>query len=79
MENVASAIRAALLTGEPSAKWFAARDVARRWRRGKLTPVFDCEMPDLPARPERPELLAPGQMPKARQIRIGAWPHRSVA
>ena len=64
MESVAGAIRAALLTGEPYPKVRAARDVARRWRRGELAFALDTAMPDRPARPERPELLVPGAMPK---------------
>ncbi len=64
MSPVAAAIRAALLTAEPYLKARAARDVARRWRRRELGFAFDCEMPDRPARPERPELLPPSAMPK---------------
>ena len=78
MQSVASAIRAALLTGEPRAKCFATRDVARRWRRGELAWAFDVEMPDEPARPERPELLPPNKMPKrgkfgSERARIALW------
>lgn len=78
MQTVASAIRGALMTGEPNAKCFAARDVARRWRLGKLHFDFDVEMPDVPARPASPELLAPGQMPKrgkfgSERARIALW------
>ena len=64
MSSVAEAIRAALLTGEPHPKARAARDVARRWRRGELAFAFDVAMPERPARPDRPELLAPAAMPK---------------
>ena len=64
MDSVAEAIRAALLTPEPSAKVRAARDAARRWRRGALVFAFDAAMPDRPARPGRPELLPPSAMPK---------------
>lgn len=78
METLASAIRAALLTREPRAKCFAARDVARRWRLGKLDFVFDVEMPTEPARPDTPELLPPGKMPKRGKFgsergRIALW------
>ena len=64
MTSVASAIRAALLAGEPQAKVMAARQVARDWRLGRLAAVFDVTMPDRPARPARPELLPPNRMPK---------------
>ena len=62
--SVSSTIRAALLTAEPFAKVRAAREAARRWRRGELSFAFDVAMPDRPARPARPELLAPNAMPK---------------
>lgn len=64
LPGVACAIRAALLTGEPHAKAMAARKVARDWRLGRLGFAFDAAMPDRPARPERPELLPPGRMPR---------------
>lgn len=64
------------MTGDPRAKVFAARDVARRWRLGQLDFVFDAAMPDEPARPARPELLPPGHMPKRGK---GAAEHRRIA
>ena len=64
MIPVAEAIRAALLTREPYAKVRATRQVARDRRRGGLSPGFEALMPDRPARPERPLLLAPSAMPK---------------
>jgi uncharacterized ferritin-like protein (DUF455 family) len=78
MQSVASAIRAALLTGDPRAKCFATRDAARRWRMGRLAFEFDAAMPDAPARPDRPELLPPAQMPKRGKFgsergRIALW------
>lgn len=78
MQSVASAIRGALLTAHPRAKCFATRDVARRWRQGRLAFSFDAAMPDHPARPDQPELLAPGQMPKrgkggSPRARIALW------
>lgn len=77
-QTVAAAIRAALLTAEPRAKCFATREVARAWRRGDLAFAFDVAMPDEPARPARPELLAPSQMPKrgkfgSERARIALW------
>jgi uncharacterized ferritin-like protein (DUF455 family) len=78
MQTVARAIRAALLTPEPRAKCFAAREVARAWRRGGLAWAFDVAMPDQPAWPHAPELLPPGRMPKRRKGgseagRIALW------
>ena len=78
MTSVASAIRSALLTAEPRAKCFATRDVARRWRQGKLAFSFDVPMPEYPARPEHPELLPPNRMPKrgkggSERARVALW------
>lgn len=78
MTTVAAAIRAALLTADPTDKAFAARAVARDWAAGKLEFAFDCAMPDRPARPAQPELLPPGQMPKRNKAgsergRIALW------
>lgn len=74
--SVAGAIRAALLTASPRAKVFAARDVARRWRLGRLDCVFDVAMPQEPARPAQPCLLPPGQMPRRGK---GGGEHRRIA
>lgn len=57
---------------------FAARQVAREWRLGRLAFVFDVAMPDRPARPARPELLAPRDMPRrskggSQGKRIALW------
>ncbi|MEM7689791.1 MAG: ferritin-like domain-containing protein [Pseudomonadota bacterium] len=76
--TVASAIRAALLTADPRAKCFATRDVARRWRQGRLALVFDEAMPEYPARPDAPELLPPNKMPKrgkggSERARLALW------
>jgi uncharacterized ferritin-like protein (DUF455 family) len=78
MSSVASAIRAALLTADPRAKCFAAREVARAWRRGALAWRFDVAMPDRPAWPAAPELLPPNRMPKrgkfgSERARIALW------
>lgn len=78
MTSVAAAIRAALLTADPTDKAFAARTVARDWAAGRLDFVFDCAMPDRPARPAAPELLPPGRMPKRNKAgsergRIALW------
>ncbi|MBX7481774.1 ferritin-like domain-containing protein [Qipengyuania qiaonensis] len=76
--NVASVIRRALLTGEAKGKAFAARQVARDWRLGRLEFVFDVEMPERPAWPANLELLPPGRMNKRGKMgsernRIALW------
>ena len=78
LPSLSSVIRDALLTGDPRAKVMATRKLVRDWRQGRLAFVFDCAMPDEPARPERPELLAPSQMPKrgkggSERGRIALW------
>ena len=76
--TVAGAVRAALLTGDAKAKVFAAREVARDWRLGRLAFVFDVTMPDWPAWPANLELLPPRQMPKRGKMgsernRLALW------
>lgn len=78
MTTLARAIRAALEQGEPRAKAFAARAIARDFAAGRLPFVFDVGMPDEPGRPARPELLPPNQMPKrgkggSERARIALW------
>lgn len=77
-DSVAAAIREALLECNPWAKAMATRKVARDWRLGKLSFAFDVEMPDLPGRPDAPELLPPNRMPKrgkggSERGRIALW------
>jgi uncharacterized ferritin-like protein (DUF455 family) len=62
-----AACRQVLTTANPHAKVMAARAAARDWRLGRLAHVFGADMPDVPSRPEHPQLLFPGQMPKRRK------------
>ena len=62
--TIAQAIRAAILTADPHAKVMATRAIARDWAAGRLAPVYDVVMPDVPARPDRPELRPPNAMPR---------------
>lgn len=64
MQSAAEAARAVLLAAEPLDKVKAARAAQRAWKRGALDHRFDTAMPDRPARPARPELLAASAMPK---------------
>lgn len=64
MVELGQAIREALLTASPAEKVRRARALARHWRMGMLDHRFSAVMPDRPARPARPELLPPNQMPK---------------
>ncbi|MFZ5791601.1 MAG: ferritin-like domain-containing protein [Pseudomonadota bacterium] len=63
--SLASLAVAVLLTPDPAAKAAAARAMAVAWREGRL-PVGEARPPDRPARPARPELRRPGDMPKRR-------------
>ncbi len=78
MTSVAAAIRAALLEPNPRAKVMQTRALVRGWRKRQLDFSFDLAMPNEPGRPDRPELLAPGQMPKrgkagSERGRIALW------
>jgi len=78
MHTLSQAIAAALLTADPREKAMATRAVARDWRLGRLVWDFGTAMPDRPARPERPELLAPNRMPKrgrggSDRARVALW------
>ena len=64
MQTLGEAARAVLLTADPHDKRRAARGLARAWRRGQLEHRCDTPMPDQPAWPAQPELLAPNRMPK---------------
>ena len=78
MTSVSRAIRNALLTGDKTAKVFAARKVARDWRLGRLDFIFDCEMPERPAWPAQIDLRLPRDMPRrgkggSEKGRIALW------
>lgn len=56
----------------------ATRRVARDWRLGRLSLIFDTPMPDRPTRPAVPELLSPKLMPRrgrgfSERGRIALW------
>ena len=67
MISLSSAIREALLTGEPRGKVMATRALVRGWRRGALADDFATQMPERPAWPASLELLAPNHMPRRRR------------
>ena len=64
MMTLGEAARTVLLTADPHDKRRAARSFARAWRQGRLDHRCAAQMPDQPAWPAAPELLAPNQMPK---------------
>lgn len=63
-DSAGAAAREVLLTPVPARKVMAARAATRAWRKEHLTHQFVDYIPDVPARPDRPELLRPGQMPR---------------
>lgn len=61
---------AVLETGPPADKLAASRAAVAAWRTGGVAPSVlptPVTVPERPARPARPELLAPGAMPKRRR------------
>ena len=54
-----------LATADPAAKARLAHELARSWLRGEIEPGT-AQPPDRPARPARPLLLAPKEMPKRK-------------
>lgn len=64
MPTLGEAARTVLLTPDPHDKRRAARGLARAWRQGKLDHRCDIAMPNQPAWPAAPELLAPNRMPR---------------
>ena len=64
MTTLAAAARTVLLTADARAKAHASRAMAAAWGAGAVAWAFDVAMPEVPARPGRPELLAPNKMPK---------------
>lgn len=63
---VGAACHAVLTSADPRDKVMAARYAARQWRLGRLSPECNIAMPDYPARPKQPELLAPNKMPRRK-------------
>lgn len=55
---------AVLTQPDPAIKTALAQGMAERWRAGAVAAFGNAEPPDRPARPTRPQLLAPRLMPK---------------
>jgi uncharacterized ferritin-like protein (DUF455 family) len=55
-----------LTAAEPMAKVALSHEAAAAWRAGIITAIGNTAPPDRPARPERPALKAPRDMPKRR-------------
>lgn len=70
MTTLAARAVAVLETAEPPAKAALARETAAAWRAGEIAEAGRALPPPRPARPDRPELKRPGEVPK-RKINRG--------
>ncbi|NVJ99365.1 MAG: ferritin-like domain-containing protein [Alphaproteobacteria bacterium] len=66
-QDISEAAVAVLNTERAREKAEVARLVAASWRGGQLKHKFTAQPPLRPARPDKPELLPPGEMPKRRK------------
>jgi uncharacterized ferritin-like protein (DUF455 family) len=64
-QSLAAGAVGILTTGDPAAKTSRAHALAAVWRSGRIEPGT-ARPPDRPARPARPLLLAPREMPKRK-------------
>lgn len=66
-DNLCAAACAVLTTPEADAKAALTARFAAAWRAGEITEIGRAPPPDRPARPARPQLLAPRDMPRRRK------------
>jgi uncharacterized ferritin-like protein (DUF455 family) len=77
MPNTLTAAAVAVLSAaEPATKIALSHETAEAWRQVEISEIGDTPPPDRPARPERPVLLPPREMPKRR---AGGEPESRVA
>ena len=69
MSTLSESAVAVLGTGDATDKARASRTAARDWRSRKIAGIGNVVPPDRPARPERPQLLMPRDMPRRRSGR----------
>ena len=67
MTSLASACLSVLEAADANIKARLAQQVAMDWAAGNLSFEFDAMVPDRPARPAKPVLLLPGDMPRRRK------------
>lgn len=65
--TIGDAACAILRTADPGAKVNLTHATVGKWRSGGLDEACTASPPDFPARPERPETLPPGKMPRRRK------------
>ena len=64
--NLCTAACHVLTTADPAAKAAASVNMARAWESGEIREIGYCQPPSYPARPDRPDLRRPGDMPRRR-------------
>ena len=64
--NLCTAACQVLTTADPAAKAAASVNIARAWENGEIQEIGCCQPPNHPARPDRPDLRRPGDMPRRR-------------
>lgn len=67
VETLSQAALHVLMTADPHEKVALTHEYVAAWRAGDLVEIGQEDIPDRPARPEKPELRAPGEMPKRRK------------
>lgn len=65
-ETLCDSARKVLATAQARRKAEASRAAALAWREGRLSGVGEAGAPDRPARPERPPLLPPREVPRRK-------------
>jgi len=75
-QSLAAAAVGVLATADAAAKAAAGRAAAAAWREGAIVEVGRATPPDRPARPPRPELMLPRDLPRRS---IGAAPKGRIA
>ena len=65
-----------LLTPRPKDKVALTNEIAAAWRAGQIEPIGQAIPPERPARPDRPVLRAPREVPRRR---IGSGPEGRIA
>jgi uncharacterized ferritin-like protein (DUF455 family) len=68
VETLSAAAVSILNTADAREKCQLTHQIAALWQSGSIAQVGHCAPPDRPARPEKPELLAPREMPKRSTI-----------
>jgi uncharacterized ferritin-like protein (DUF455 family) len=68
--TLAGAALSVLDAADPAQKVSRSRAIANDWRAGRISEVGTAAPPDRPARPDRPEIAAPGKV-KRRRINRG--------